>query len=241
MVSSSEILSWLGQTALAMGGALGLFLIALPTKFGDKLIGHRFDKKLAAFKDAQDQQIEKLKEQLAHASDRGKRSNEREYEALSDIWGQFVDAFQATEQCVVQFIEHPDFTRMSDEEIDTFLNATDFSDDQKREFKSSSDQNRLYSRTIAWKSITRAHNLIFETRVALKKRGIFVPEALRKVYEEAIELCSKAEIHEFVKFRNPTIPYADDAPMKYFAEKDVMFKTVMDATSARLLRTPEGG
>jgi len=127
MVSSSEILSWLGQTALAMGGALGLFLIALPTKFGDKLIGHRFDKKLAAFKDAQDQQIEKLKEQLAHASDRGKRSNEREYEALSDIWGQFVDAFQATEQCVVQFIEHPDFTRMSDEEIDTFLNATDFS------------------------------------------------------------------------------------------------------------------
>src|SRR4030081_3299790 len=84
---------------------LARVFIMLPTKFGEKYLSFHFDRKLADLKDAQNQKIESLKEQLNHLGDRGKRSNEREYEALSDIWGQFVDAFDSTERCVTQFIE----------------------------------------------------------------------------------------------------------------------------------------
>lgn len=236
-VSGAEIASWLLQTAIAAGIATTAFVILLPTKFGEKYLSFRFDRKLAELKDNQDQKIEALKEQLSHFGDRGKRSNEREYESLSDIWGQFVDAFHSTEGCVTQFIEHPDFTRLTDEEIDSFLSATDFSEDQKQKFRSSSDKNEFYSRTIAWKNIAKAHNQIFEVRIALKKRGIFVPEDLRRIYEEAIEFCSKAEIHEFVRFRHADSTMGPDTPIKFFEGKDATFKRVMDATSARLLRT----
>jgi hypothetical protein len=236
-VSGAEIASWLLQTAFAAGVAATAFVILLPTKFGEKYLSFHFDQKLASLKDAQNQKIEALKEELSHHGDRGKRSNEREYEALSDIWGQFVDAFDSTERCVTQFIEHPDFIRLTDDEIDTFLNATDFSEDQKREFRSSSDKNNLYTRTITWKNIAKAHNQIFEVRIALKKRGIFVPEELRRIYEEAIEFCSKAEIDEFVRFRNPSSGTGASASLKFFEGKDATFKRVMDATSARLLRT----
>ena len=171
-VSGAEIVSWLLQTTIAAGVATTGFLVLLPTKFGEKYLSFHFDRKLTDLKNAQNQQIEALKEQLNHLGDRGKRSNEREYEALSDIWGQFVDAFDSTELCVTQFIEHPDFNRLTEDEIDTFLNATDFTEDQKREFRSSSDKNKLYTRTIAWKNIAKAHNQIFEVRIALKKRGI---------------------------------------------------------------------
>jgi hypothetical protein len=123
------------------------------------------------------------------------------------------------------------------DEIDTFLSATDFNEDQKREFRSSSDKNKLYTRILAWKNIAKAHNQIFEVRIALKKRGIFVPEDLRHIYEEAIEFCSKAEVHEFVRFRNPDSGLGHDTPLKFFEGKGAMFKRVMDATSARLLRT----
>jgi hypothetical protein len=236
-VSGVEIASWLLQTTIAAGVATTAFFIMLPTKFGEKYLSFHFDRKLADLKEAQNQKIESLKEQLNHLGDRGKRSNEREYEALSDIWGQFVDAFDSTERCVTQFIEHPDFSRLTADEIDTFLNSTDFTEDQKQEFRSSSDKNTLYTRTIAWKNIAKAHNQIFEVRIALKKRGIFVPEDLRRIYGEAIEFCSKAEIHEFVRFRNPDSNLGSDMPLKFFEGKDAMLKRVMDATSARLLRT----
>lgn len=236
-VTGAEIASWLLQTAIAAGVATTAFFILLPTKVGEKYLSFHFDRKLADLKDAQNQTIEALKEQLNHLGDRGKRSNEREYEALSDIWGQFVDAFDSTERCVTQFIEHPDFDRLSDDEINSFLNATDFTEDQKREFRSSSDKNKLYSRTITWKNIAKAHNQIFEVRIALKKRGIFVPEDLRRIYEEAIEFCSKAEIHEFVRFRHPDSTLGSDTPIQFFEGKGAIFKRVMDATSARLLRT----
>jgi len=233
----SQLTLWLLQTAAAAGLVLAGLLMALPKIISEKFVAFQFDKKLADVRDAQNQQIEKLKERLNHLGDRGKRSNEREYEALSDIWGQFGDTFQSTERCVTQFIEHPDFTRLTDEEIDAFLNATDFSEDQKREFKLSSDKNNLYTRTITWKNIVKAHNEIFEMRIALKKRGIFVPEDLRQIYEEAIEFCSRAEIHEVVRFRHPNTSSGHDEPIKFFEGKDVIFKCVMVATSARLLRT----
>jgi hypothetical protein len=236
-VSGAEIASWLLQMAAAAGVATTAFFVLLPTKFGEKYLGFHFDRKLADLKDIQNHKIEGLKEQLSHLGDRGKRSNEREYEALSEIWGQFVDVFLSTERCVTQFIEHPDFTRLSNDEIDAFLNATDFSEEQKKEFKASLDKNKLYTRTITWKNIAKAHNDIFEMRIALKRRGIFVPEDIRGLYEEAIEFCSKAEIHEFVRFRHPDSTLGSDAPIKFFEGKDAIFKRVMDATSARLLRT----
>jgi hypothetical protein len=172
-VSGAEIASWLLQMAAAAGVATMAFFVLLPTKFGEKYLSFHFDRKLADLKDIQNHKIEGLKEQLSHLGDRGKRSNEREYEALSEIWGQFVDVFLSTERCVTQFIEHPDFTRLSNDEIDAFLNATDFSEEQKKEFKASLDKNKLYTRTITWKNIAKAHNDIFEMRIALKKGAEF--------------------------------------------------------------------
>jgi hypothetical protein len=96
-VSGAEITSWLLQTAIAAGSATTAFFVLLPTKFGERYLSFHFDRKLADLKDTQNQKIESLKEQLNHLGDRGKRSNEREYEALSDIWSLFVDAFDSTE------------------------------------------------------------------------------------------------------------------------------------------------
>ncbi|WP_092262116.1 hypothetical protein [Bradyrhizobium sp. Rc3b] len=59
--------------------------------------GYGFDKKLAALKRSHDDEIDRLKDRLRHFEDRGKRSNEKEYEALSDIWEKFIDTMQVRE------------------------------------------------------------------------------------------------------------------------------------------------
>ncbi|MCK1562430.1 hypothetical protein IVB08_00190 [Bradyrhizobium sp. 173] len=72
-MTGAEIGAWLGQAAVAMGGSLGVLMLALPTKLGDRILGYGFDKKLAALKRSHDDQIERLKDRLRHFEDRGKR------------------------------------------------------------------------------------------------------------------------------------------------------------------------
>lgn len=235
-MTSGDVISWLAQAALAAGTAVGAFLLALPTKLGDRLLNFHLDRKLAEFKERQEQQIERLKDRLRHFEDRGKRSNEKEYEALSEIWAQFVDVLQATERAVIQFTEHPDLDRMNGDDLAQFLDSTELSQEQKKNVSSSSDRNRAYSQSLRWLMLAAAHNRIFELRAALKKRSIFIPENLVRAYDEAIELCSKAEVAEFVRFRHPDSNVGHDDTLAFFKSKAATFDSLRDATRVRLLR-----
>jgi hypothetical protein len=168
MISVGDVASWLMQTAIASGVATTAFLILLPTKLGEKYLSFHFDRKLADFKDSQNQKIEALKEQLNHLSDRGKRSNEKDYDALSAIWDQFCDVIQSTDRAVVQFMEHPDLNQMTDEDLKGLLNSTDFSEQQKDGILRSDHKNKAYGQTVRWMLTSKAHNQIFDFRASLR-------------------------------------------------------------------------
>jgi hypothetical protein len=68
-----------------VGGSIGAALL-LPTKLGEALFKHRFDKAIEGYKAEQGKDIEKLREQLSHLGDRGRRSNELEFAAIRDVW-----------------------------------------------------------------------------------------------------------------------------------------------------------
>lgn len=239
-MNSSEVLSWLVQAGVAAGGALTALLLALPGKLGDKLLGYHFDRKLADFKDRQEQEIERLKDRLRHFEDRGKRSNEKEYEALSEIWNQFIDVVQITERAVIQFIEHPDLNRMTDEDLKRLLATTELSEQQLDGVLKAADKNRAYSQSITWLMLAKAHNQIFEFRAALKKRSIFIPEKLVDAFDAAIEVCSKAEVAEFVRFRHPDTSIGREDASAFFKQKDGLLGSLRDATRDRLLRDLDG-
>ena len=88
---------------------------------GEKFLSHHLDKRIADFKHDQTKEIEELKTKLSHIEDRGKRSNEEEYKALTTVWEKFVDAFLSTQRTVHNFIQYPDFTRLSEDEIKSYL------------------------------------------------------------------------------------------------------------------------
>jgi hypothetical protein len=236
MVSAGDFASWLLQTAIAAGTASTAFFVLLPTKFGEKYLSFHFDRKLSDLKDAQNQKIEALKEQLNHLGDRGKRSNEKEYDALSAIWDQFCDVVQSTDRAVVQFMEHPDLNRMTDEDLKILLNSTTFSEQQKDGVLRSDDKNKAYSQTVRWMLISKAHNQIFDFRVSLKKRSIFIPSGLLEPFEAAIEICAKAEVAEFVRFRHPDSALGHADTLAFLKQKDALLASLRDMTRARVLR-----
>ena len=76
-----DLISWLLQPIIAAGFILALFGLA-PAGVGERVLGHYLDQRLASVRHEQNEKIEELKAQLAHLSDRGVRSSEREYLAL---------------------------------------------------------------------------------------------------------------------------------------------------------------
>lgn len=115
----------------ALGSISGLGILAgilWLAKLGiEKLLSHFLGRKLSDFKYEQNQEIEKLKNALGHIGDRGIRSNELEYQVLIAAWEGFIDAYYATFGAIGGFRQRPNLKCMSDDEMQKWLDATNFS------------------------------------------------------------------------------------------------------------------
>jgi hypothetical protein len=118
-ILSSAIITFVGFVAL------------LPTRLGERLISFQFDKKLNDLRNDQNRQIEELREKLGHIADRGKRSNEREFIALTAVWESYVTAHQSTAVCAVQFLRFPDLDRLIARRLIRFSTLPSFQTNRK--------------------------------------------------------------------------------------------------------------
>src|SRR6267143_291346 len=98
-----------------LGGFVGAALL-LPTKLGEALFSYRLGKALEGFKAEQSRELERLKEQLSHVGDRGKRSNEMEFSSIKLVWDAFVKAWLSTNTCTGMPMRIPRFETMTEEE-----------------------------------------------------------------------------------------------------------------------------
>lgn len=241
MIDWGALAAWFLQAALAGGAALATFVFLLPTRYGEKLLGYHFERKLQALKDTQNRQIEELKEKLAHLGDRGKRSNEREFIGLSTVWEKFVDAFLSTSSCAIGFLSHPDLERMSSEELALFLDTTELSQAQRAGIISSSHKNKSYSDVMTLRSIAAARRDIYEARLLLRKHGIFIPADLRKLTQNALEMLSKAQVERYVSFEHGAFQLKGfKAIDTLLSDGEGAFDELMSAMRERMLRDRGG-
>lgn len=136
LASINSFLDWAWPyVASSLTGFLGL-LAVLQTPFGSKIFDftfkHYFDRKISSIKHEQDKRlsdikyhydrdIENLRASLSYLSDRGKHSNEKEYQALILCWESFVAAYFSTLASVARFTRHPDLNRMDESDLDEFI------------------------------------------------------------------------------------------------------------------------
>ena len=167
-----------------------------------KLIDHLLDRKLAGFKDAQNREIEKLRTELRHIEDRGVRSNEREYQALSLVWDGFIDAYHAT-AAIGGLRSMPDLDNMNDEDFNSWLETADLSEASKRFITKAQNKGRAFSEIQNRKDVYECSRLIWEGRTALRHQGVFIPENIEQQFEAAFAALSKvwAEQHANLQSR----------------------------------------
>jgi hypothetical protein len=201
----------------AIGGLLGAAFL-LPTKLGEAIFKYRIDRAIEgfkaeqaraietlkaeqnraaeAFKADQAQRLERLREQLSHLGDRGKRSNEMEFDAIEIVWKGFVKAWLSANTCVSGMISIPDFEKMSDEEATKFAASYGFSDDELAALLSAADRREEYVRVIRWKNITHAEQDIYQARLTLREQRIFMPPEITKQFGGIIERMSEVQVEQ---------------------------------------------
>jgi hypothetical protein len=213
--------------------------------FGEKLFGHFLERRLQQLKHDHDieieelkhtqtQSLEKIRADIAHFSDRGKHSNEREYTALAAIWEKFVALYFATQACIVSLVNYPDFTKMSEDEITEFLESTDFSKEQRAAVLKASDKKRSFLHISTRRYINNARLEYFELNLLLNKLGIFIPKKLKDHFESLGKICAtviaqRSTEHEFGR---TGLTYDQD----FLAKGEPMFEALKDSVRERLLR-----
>lgn len=231
---SAAVFWFAAQCVIAFLLTALFFLIALPQKVGERLIGLHFDSRLAQLKADQDGKLEQLRAQLQHWGDRGKHSNEQEFRAVGETWQLFVDAFMATSACAVGLFSQPDLDNSSEEEVEAFLSASDLSEVQKSWVRLSHDKNRTYANIEIARSINRAGQLIFDGRLALRKNSIFMNDKTRQTFTDAFNNLGRVQTQRFIEQRrseSSAVRHVED----FLLNGEVMFSSVMACARERML------
>lgn len=236
-MTTDDIALWIIQTAATAGTTAVAFLVLLPTKWGEKALSFYFDQKLSDLKDRQNQEIEQMKEQLNHLSDRGKRSNEMEFSAIKFVWEKFVEAYLSTITCAMAAIEHPDFTRMPNEEKEAFISGSGFGDKDKDRLRAADDQNREYVAIITWQQIAAAGREQHDLRLAIRKQRIFMPKQLSDRFMDAVAKLTSVYIQRKLGYQAPALhaPFGGPIP-EFIGSHEAMFDELCAAANQRLFR-----
>jgi hypothetical protein len=165
-------------------------------------LDHHFERRLAEVRHANDRGIEELRAELAHYEDRGRRANEREFEALSAIWDAFVDAFLKTNQVVVSYFEFPDLDQLSHEVLAAFLESTELSQEQRQQVARASKRVDMYSKIMNLRQINTAGASIFDARLVVRRKGIFVQTGIVDEFKSAPDVLAKAQVERLMEFRH---------------------------------------
>jgi hypothetical protein len=216
----------------AIGGAIGALLL-LPSKLGEILFKYRFDKEIETFKADQGAKLERLREQLGHLGDRGRRSNEMEFAAIREVWEKIGEAYLATHNCVANFIQYPDLNPLSAQELDGFLSTTGFSKEQCDQIRKAADHNDMYVKIITWRGIAHAAQANFDVNLLLRKQ-----DALRSEFQSLIDLLRAAQVERELQFQHPQIPRKDwgNSVSKFFESGDRTLQDLAGNVNQRLFR-----
>ena len=188
-------------------GVTGATLWAAGRFLGEKLFGHWLEGRLQhqkqeyaldlekfkgaqsvgleQLKNEQNREIEQLRGDIGHLQDRGKHSNEREYDALAEIWEKFSDFHSATTDCVIAFVPFVNMQRMDEKEIAAFFDKNDFTAEERAAVQNAANKDDVLPRVVKVRLNAKARKAHTDFRAAFYKLNIFIPGPLTDEFDKA--------------------------------------------------------
>jgi hypothetical protein len=182
-VSFSQLVASLGLTALAILGAIwaGVKIFAskwLDSRFAERLENAKLEgqKQIEAVRFTGQTQLETLKLVNAGSLDRAVKLNQREFEAVPDIWMKVTEAHSAVNGLIAVFQQSPDFSHMTEPQFEEFLADCRLAEWQKDEMRTRNgwDRSSYYADAARWLRLRDATEAVTALNRTLHGNSIFV-------------------------------------------------------------------
>jgi hypothetical protein len=180
-------LAAIGFTAIS-GAVVFAGLFGAVKWFGERWMTAKFSERLESFKHAQQREIEHLKFQINASMDRAVKLHQREFELVPEAWASLVTAFNSVRVFTAPFQSYADIRRMSDPELEEFLEDTDFSKVQRDEIRQSDDRNKTYQSIVFWHRLNKVQTDFRTHHLFLMKNAIFMTFEMKQKFTEIGDL-----------------------------------------------------
>jgi len=186
------ILTVIGTFVVA-GGGLAAIVYAFFRLLSEKWLTEKFEERLAAYKHAQQRELEHLRFEIDALMDRTVKLHQREFDVLPQVWSLFNDAYWQISS-FMGFKSYPDVNRMSDVQLEELLRNSSMAQWQKDELKQKSDRTTYYVDYASWKEVVEARKVYGEWQVYFLKNAIFLPELIKDKFSAFSDLLRGALI-----------------------------------------------
>jgi hypothetical protein len=229
-----QIYPWL---VAGIGGFVGAALL-LPTKLGEALFSYRLGKALEGFKAERTLELERLKEQLSHVGDRGRRSNELEFTSIELVWRAVVKAWLSTNTCIGSMTQIPRFATMGEDDVKSFAASSGLSENDQKLLLAATDREKQYLNIVSWQRVIEAGQDVYQVRLNLREQRIFMPEEITNAFSDVIERMSGAQVERRLSLENPQIKAYEfgNASTEWMQDCVPTFEKLAKVANARLFR-----
>jgi hypothetical protein len=209
---------------------------------GQKWLDAKFEERLAAYRHAQQRELEQLKFEINTLMDRMVRLHQREFDVLPEAWGRLNDAFQKLEPVALGFQQYPDVSRMPDNQLDELLDKSPLANWQKTELRSAHDRTRYYADAMAWHILQDAGGAYNDFRDYFHKNGIFISESIKDKFSEIEDMMLHAYIERRLSLQYRDQPQKFDKGQILHTDGPRLLKTLEQDVQSRLwsVKTAEG-
>ena len=107
---------------------------------------------------------------------------------MPEAWSKLVTAFNSIKVFTHPFQSYADVARMTNQELDEFLDDSELTKAQKDDIRNSGDRNKTYQEVIFWHRLAKVQNDFRTHNVFLLKNAIFMPSAMKAKFTAISDL-----------------------------------------------------
>ena len=161
---------------LSAGGGVAVVAYALLRFFGEKWMNAKFEERLAAFKHAQEKELEELRFKISALMDRTIKLHQKEFDVVPEAWSKLTQAHGVVMTVTSSIQQYPDLDRMTAGQLEDFLEGSFLARWQKDELKEVDKRNQHYQKARTLHRIGEAREACWDFHSYFKRNGIFVPD-----------------------------------------------------------------
>jgi hypothetical protein len=227
------IFEFLGKV-IAYGGGGAVVAYLLFQYLGKSWIENKFAERLEQMRHDQALEIQKLRVEIESLLSGAIKLQEREFEVLPGAWEKLDEAHKQVSSLVAPLQTYADVDRMSDVQLNEFLEDTDYSQSQKDRIINSSKRSEDYQDILFWHRLHKVKVSFGELQSYVNSNGIFLESELKEKLTSISDTLWSAIVSKEIGHESKDYKMQTEGWKKIKDETDPLYKEIEDYIHNRL-------